>query len=126
MNTVLLVDDEEHVLSALRRVLADEPYEVLCAKSGDEALSLLDTTPCKVVVTDERMIGMQGSDLLIRIKERYPHTKRILLTGQATVEALRKAVNQGEIYRFYTKPWDDEELKVAIRSAIERYDLEWW
>ncbi|NJD39302.1 MAG: response regulator [Geobacter sp.] len=126
MNTVLLVDDEEHVLSALRRVLADEPYEVLCAASGDEALNLLDSTPCKVVVTDERMIGMQGSDLLIRIKERYPHTKRILLTGQATVEALRKAVNQGEIYRFYTKPWDDEELKAAIRSAIERYDLEWW
>lgn len=126
MNTILLVDDEEHVLSSLRRVLADEPYEVLCATSGDEALNLLDSTPCKVVVTDERMIGMQGSDLLIRIKERYPHTKRILLTGQATVEALRKAVNQGEIYRFYTKPWDNEELKIAIRSAIERYDLEWW
>lgn len=80
--------------------------------------------PFKLVISDERMIGMQGSELLAILKERYPATLRILLTGHATLEAAMKAVNQGEIYRFFTKPWNDTELKFAICSAIERYDLE--
>lgn len=124
MNPILLVDDEVNVLSALTRALFDEPYEVTCAKSGEEALELVATTPFKLVISDERMIGMQGSELLAILKENYPHTLRILLTGHATLEAALKAVNQGEIYRFFTKPWNDTDLKFAIRSAIERYDLE--
>ena len=80
--------------------------------------------PFKLVISDERMIGMQGSELLAILKERYPATLRILLTGHATLEVAMKAVNQGEIYRFFTKPWNDTELKFAICSAIERYDLE--
>jgi DNA-binding NtrC family response regulator len=124
MNPILLVDDEVNVLSALTRALFDEPYEVTCAKSGEEALELAVTAPFKLVISDERMIGMQGSELLAIFKEQYPHTLRILLTGHATLEAAMKAVNQGEIYRFFTKPWNDTDLKFAIRSAIERYDLE--
>jgi len=123
-NPVLLVDDEVNVLSALTRALFDEPYEVTCAKSGEEALELIAATPFKLVISDERMIGMQGSELLAILKEKYPDTLRILLTGHATLEAAMKAVNQGEIYRFFTKPWNDTELKFAIRSALERYDLE--
>lgn len=123
-NPILLVDDEANVLSALTRALFDEPYEVTCAQSGEEALELLAHTPFKLVISDERMQGMQGSELLAAVKERWPHTLRILLTGHATLEAAMKAVNQGEIYRFFTKPWDDTELKFAIRSAIERFDLE--
>lgn len=123
-NPILLVDDEVNVLSALTRALFDEPYEVTCAKSGEEALELIAATPFKLVISDERMNGMQGSELLAILKERYPHTLRILLTGHATLEAAMKAVNQGEIYRFFTKPWDDTDLKFAIRSAIERFDLE--
>ena len=123
-NPILLVDDEANVLSALTRALFDEPYHVTCAASGEEALELIATTPFKVVITDERMIGMQGSELLAILKEQHPHTLRMLLTGHATLEAAMKAVNQGEIYRFFTKPWDDTDLKFAIRSAIERYDLE--
>jgi len=124
MNPILLVDDEVNVLSSLTRALFDEPYEVTCAKSGEEALELIAATPFKLVISDERMIGMQGSELLAIIKEQYPHTVRILLTGHATLEAAMKAVNQGEIYRFFTKPWNDTDLKFAIRSAIERFDLE--
>lgn len=123
-NAVLIVDDEANVLSALTRALFDEPYEVVCAQSAEEALELVAKTPFKLVISDERMTGMQGSELLAILKERYPHTLRILLTGHATLEAAMKAVNQGEIYRFFTKPWNDTELKFAIRSAIERYDLE--
>lgn len=123
-NPILLVDDEVNVLSSLTRALFDEPYQVTCAKSGEEALELMSRQPFKLVVSDERMFGMQGSELLAIVKERYPDTLRILLTGHATLEAAMKAVNQGEIYRFFTKPWNDTELKFAIRSAIERYDLE--
>ena len=123
-NQILLVDDEVNVLSALTRALFDEPYQVICAKSGEEALELIEKTPFKLVVSDERMIGMQGSELLAILKDTHPDTLRILLTGHATLEAAMKAVNQGEIYRFFTKPWDDTDLKFAIRSAIERYDLE--
>lgn len=123
-STILLVDDEMHVLSALSRALFDEPYEVVCANSGEEALELVASHSFKVVISDERMIGMQGSELLAILKERYPNTLRILLTGHATLDAAMKAVNQGEIYRFFTKPWNDTDLKFAIRSAIERYDLE--
>ena len=123
-NSILLVDDEAHVLSALTRALFDEPYEVTCAQSGEEALKLIATTPFKLVISDEKMIGMQGSELLAIIKDSHPTTLRILLTGHATLEAAMKAVNHGEIYRFFTKPWNDTELKFEIRSAIERYELE--
>ncbi len=126
MSAILLVDDEELVLSALTRALIDEPYQVVCAKSGEEALTLMETTPFKVIVSDEQMIGMQGSDLLVKVKELYPHTQRILLTGRATVETALKAVNEGEIFRFFTKPWDEDELKTTIRSAIDKYNMEWW
>ncbi len=124
MNPILLVDDEVNVLTALTRALFDEPYQVTCAQSGEEALELIASSPFKLVISDERMTGMQGSELLEILKEKYPHTLRILLTGHATLDAAMKAVNQGEIYRFFTKPWNDTELKFAIRSAIERFDLE--
>ena len=121
---ILLVDDEVNVLSSLSRALMDEPYEVVTAHSGEAALELLKRQTFKLVISDERMTGMQGSELLAAVRERYPDTVRILLTGHATLESAMKAVNQGEIYRFFTKPWHDLALKFAIRSAIEKYDLE--
>jgi DNA-binding NtrC family response regulator len=70
------------------------------------------------------MIGMQGAEFLAHVRYYYPHTVRIMLTGHATLEAAMKAVNEGEIYRFFSKPWDDHNLKFALRSAIEKFDLE--
>ena len=121
---ILLVDDEINVLSALKRVLIEEPYEVYCATGGEQALEIMQLHVFKVVLSDERMAGMQGSEFLALARERYPDTVRILLTGHATMEAAMQAVNQGEIYRFFTKPWNDAEIKFAIRLAIEKYDLE--
>lgn len=123
-NRILLVDDESNVLSALKRALFDEPLEIASVTSAEEALDVLKTDTFKVVVSDERMLGMQGSEFLAQVKELHPHTVRIMLTGHATLEAAMKAVNEGEIYRFFSKPWDDQSLKFAIRSAIEKYDLE--
>jgi len=121
---ILLVDDEENVLAALNRALFEEPYEIRTFTSGEQALEIMQDCSFKAVISDERMIGMQGSEFLSQVREHYPETVRILLTGHATLEAAMKAVNQGEIYRFFTKPWNDTEIKFAVRSAIEKYDLE--
>lgn len=123
-DTILLVDDEANVLSALRRALIDDPFDVITASSGIQALKIIESTEIKVIVTDERMIGMQGTELLAEVKCRSPYTARILLTGHATLDAAMKAVNEGEIYRFFTKPWDDTQLRFALRSAVEKFDLE--
>ncbi len=123
-NRILLVDDEANVLSALKRSLFDEPLEIVSVTSAEEALEIMQKQHFKVVVSDERMIGMQGSEFLSQVKEQHPYTVRIMLTGHATLDAAMKAVNEGEIYRFFSKPWNDHELKFAIRSAIEKFDLE--
>ena len=121
---ILLVDDESNVLSSLKRALFDEPLEIVTVTSGEAALEIMKDHFFKLVISDERMIGMQGSELLALIREKYPDTIRIMLTGHATLEAAMKAVNEGEIYRFFAKPWDDHDLKFAIRSAVEKFDLE--
>ncbi len=123
-NTVLLVDDEANVLSALTRALVDEECDVLTAPGGEQALKLLAEHPVKVVVSDERMPGMSGSEFLEIVRTRYPHTVRIMLTGHASIEAAMRAVNSGEIYRFFTKPWNDVEIQLSIRSALDKFNLE--
>lgn len=123
-NNILLVDDEANVLAALRRALFEEPYEIFTAGSAEQALEAMKLNVFKVVISDERMVGMQGSDFLVRVQELYPATVRMLLTGHATLDAAMKAVNQGGIYRFFTKPWDDMEIRFAVRSAVEKFDLE--
>jgi two-component system, probable response regulator PhcQ len=121
---ILLVDDEPNIISSLQRVLLEEPYEIISAGSAEEGLKLLETTRFKVVISDERMPGMGGAEFLSIIRNSHPETVRILLTGYASLEAAMEAVNGGEIYRFFMKPWDDLQLILAIRSAVERYDLE--
>jgi len=123
-SAILIVDDESSVLSSIKRALEDEPYEVLTAKSGLEGLEVIRNRDIKVVISDEMMPGMSGSEFLAAVKKIFPDTIRIMLTGHASVEAAMDAVNNGEIYRFFAKPWDDIQLRLAIRSAIEKYDLE--
>jgi two-component system, probable response regulator PhcQ len=123
-DAILFVDDEPNVIKALERSLLDEPYALQAAASGEEALQLAVSRRFKVVISDERMPGMDGAEFLSIVKERYPETVRIMLTGYASIESTMRAVNSGEIYRFFTKPWNDIELKLALRSAIEKFDLE--
>ena len=120
MQTVLLVDDEVNVTKSIIRVLHNEPWQILSAKTGREALDLMATTPVDVIVSDERMPGMSGVELLSAISKIYPETIRIILTGHANTELVFQAINDGAIYRFLTKPWDDAELISVISQALEK------
>jgi two-component system, probable response regulator PhcQ len=123
-HTLLIVDDEPNVIASIRRALVDEDLEVVSAPGGREGLEVLSQHPVQVVISDEKMPVMSGSEFLTRVKGLYPHTVRLMLTGQASIEAAMRAINEGEIYRFFTKPWDDINLALAIRSAFEKHDLE--
>jgi DNA-binding NtrC family response regulator len=122
--TVLFVDDEQKVLTSLERGLLDEPYKKLFAQSGKEALEILKNNHVHVIVTDMRMPEMSGLELLRIIKTQYPDIVRVVLSGYTQVTTLLTAINQGEIYKFITKPWKlEEEFKTTVRQAIEYYEL---
>lgn len=116
--TVLLVDDEESILNSLRRLLRSQPYEILLADSGAKALEILKERPVDLVMTDARMPNMDGATLLAQIRKLYPSTLRILLTGYADVDMMTKAINEGGLYRYLSKPWNDDELVQALRQAL--------
>lgn len=116
---VLFVDDEEHILNALRRLLVDEDYEVLTARSGPEALEILRHADIAVIVTDQKMPQMTGAEFLEQARSVSPDSGRIVLTGQADVEMAVDAINRGQAHRYISKPWNNDELIAAIRSAAD-------
>ncbi len=122
-SNILIVDDEHSVITALKRSFLDDNYEVFSAGSAAEGLAILSKHKIKVVISDEMMPGMSGADFLVRVSSHFPDVVRIMLTGQASLAAAIKAINKGEIYRFFTKPWDDFELRFAVKSAVEKFDL---
>lgn len=119
--TVLFVDDEPFVLEALRRLLHSEGYRLLFSSSAHEALSILEASDVQVVVSDYRMPGMNGGELMQKVSEKWPDTVRIILSGFADIASVVTAINEGEIYKFISKPWQNDELKEVIRNSIERY-----
>ncbi len=121
--TLLLVDDEPAILSALRRLLRPMGYRLLLAEGGPAALALLAQEPVDLVLSDMRMPGMDGAQLLQAVRERWPETARLLLTGYADISSTIAAINQGEILRYIAKPWDDQELLLAVRDGLERRRL---
>jgi len=123
--TVLFIDDNQSVLASLERGLMDEPYRTLFARSGDEALEILKDKEVHVIVTDMRMPGMSGLELLKIVKKEYPRIIRLVLSGYAQITTLLTAVNQGEIFKYITKPWKlEEEFKSVVRQAIDYYNLQ--
>lgn len=120
--TVLLVDDEENILRALQRLLMDEDFDIETATSGEAALEKLTTLEnVGLIVSDQRMPGMNGAEFLGRSRELFPDTQRILLTGYSDINATIEAINKGGAGRYISKPWDDDELVLAIRDAVELY-----
>jgi len=123
-DTILIVDDEENVISALKRIFMDDAINVLSAASALEGIELLKQNAVKLVISDEQMPGMSGSEFLSMIRQEYPHVVRIILTGHASIEAAMKAINDGEIYRFFIKPWNNYEIRTTVKAAIEKFNLE--
>lgn len=121
LSTILLVDDEASILASLRRVLRGENYRILTASSGEEALNLLALHPVGVVLSDQRMPGMSGSELLAQVRAMYPKTVRMVLSGYTGLDSLTEAINRGEISRFLTKPWQNDDIIEAVRDAFRRY-----
>ena len=120
---ILFVDDEPNVTAALKRAFRSEPHELLSAGSAKEALEILADQEIDVVVSDEQMPGMSGSEFLTIVCAKYPQTIRLILTGHASLEAAIRAINEGEVYRFFTKPCNEIDLKVTIRQALQHREL---
>ncbi len=120
--TLLLLDDETNVLRSLVRLFRRERYKVLTASSVSEAFDLLASNPVQVIVSDQRMPEMSGTEFLTRVRDLYPQTMRMVLSGYIDLATITEAINLGAIYRFQTKPWDDEELRGHVRAAFREHE----
>jgi two-component system NtrC family sensor kinase len=119
---ILCVDDEKNVLRALERLFLDSDYEIITASSGNEGLEILrEDESIPLVISDYRMPGMNGVDFLKKVCELRPDTVRIVLSGYADTASIVEAINEGQIYKFIPKPWNDDDLKVTISTALDHY-----
>jgi response regulator RpfG family c-di-GMP phosphodiesterase len=122
--TLLFVDDEPSILSSLKRLFRPHGYRIFTGESGAAGLEILEKEHIDLVISDMRMPGMDGAHFLEQARLRWPSTIRILLTGYADMESTIAAINQGQIYRYINKPWDDNEIVLIVREALERRRLE--
>jgi len=122
--TLLLVDDEENILSALRRLFRHQGYRLLTATSGGEGLQLLEREAADMVLADMRMPQMTGAAFLEQVARRWPQTVRILLTGYADLSMTIDAINKGHIYRYISKPWEDNDLRLTVQHGLQQQHLE--
>jgi diguanylate cyclase (GGDEF)-like protein/PAS domain S-box-containing protein len=119
--TLLLLDDEQNILRALGRVLRRDSYEILMANRAEEAFDILARNDVQVIITDQRMPEMSGTEFLSRVKGLYPDTVRIILSGYTDLKTVTDAINQGEVYKFLLKPWDDEDLRSVVAQAFRHW-----
>jgi response regulator RpfG family c-di-GMP phosphodiesterase len=120
VHTLLLVDDEPAILSAIRRSLRGESYRILTTSDPREALAILEREAVDVLVSDIDMPGMSGVELVGQVRRAFPEVVRILLTGRGSMESALRAINEGEVHRYLTKPWDEAELREVVAQAIQR------
>ncbi len=122
--SLLLVDDSHSILTSLTRLFKTEGYKILTAGSAAEAMEILRRESVDVCITDENMPQITGTELLKAARVHFPNMVRIMLTGQSDIHVAQNAINNGEIYRFFVKPWDDFELITAVRHALALKMLE--
>src|SRR5262245_8579244 len=121
-HSLLVVDDEPDLVQTVRDLLRFE-YRVLGATRAAEGLRLMEQEPVHVVMSDQRMPEMTGVEFLRILRQRYPDTVRLLFTGYADINAVSDAINQGNVYRYISKPWEPNELRAVLKQAVEYYDL---
>nr|WP_247869765.1 MULTISPECIES: response regulator [Oxalobacteraceae] len=120
---MLIVDDDDESISSLNRLLRHEGYRILTARSAGEGLELLARHQVHVIVCNQIVQGVCGTEFLSKANELYPETHRIVLSDSADLQTIMNAINRGAIYRFFLKPWDDEVLRLNIREAFQHYEL---
>jgi len=121
--TLLFVDDEENILSSLKRIFRPLKYQILTASSGAKGLEILEQQHIDLIISDMRMPEMDGAEFLSQAAEKYPDTARILLTGYADMSATIAAINRGNIFKYISKPWEENDLKLTVQLALERKRL---
>jgi response regulator RpfG family c-di-GMP phosphodiesterase len=121
---ILCVDDEPNILSSLRRLLRGQGYQIFLAEGGQAGLDLMQRESIDLVISDMRMPEMSGAQFLEHVRTQWPDTIRLLLTGYADIQSILDAINRGEIYRYITKPWNDNDLTLIVKHALERKQLE--
>lgn len=122
--TLLFVDDEANILSALNRLFRPFGYRILTAESGAQGLEIMAREAVDLVISDMRMPEMNGAQFLEKVRERWPETIRILLTGYADIASTVDAINKGQIFRYFSKPWEDRDIVVDVKHALEHKQLE--
>ena len=121
---ILLVDDEQNIINSITRVLRAEDLEISSATDANDGWDLLKKIGgADLVISDNKMPTISGIDFLIKVRQLYPDAIRILLTGYPDLDSTIKAINSGQVYRFITKPWENEELKLIVKQALEYYDI---
>ena len=121
--TLLLVDDEENIVRSLARLLHGDGYNILTANSAKQGLALLQENPIGVIISDQRMPEMTGVQFLGKVKSLYPDTVRIMLSGYTDLNSVTNAINEGDIFKFLTKPWEDDLLRKNISEAFRLFEL---
>ena len=123
IHKLLFLDDEENVLKSLKRLFQDKEYEIYTANNGLEGIKLLEELEFSLILSDYRMPELNGIEFLKFVKEKSPNTIRMILTGFTDVDVAISAINEGEVYKFIEKPWNEENLKVQVKRALEHYEL---
>ncbi len=122
-HNILIVDDEKNIISALKRLLRNENYNILSANSGQEGLDILKSSTVNLIISDQRMPGMSGTEFLSKAMSENADIIRIILSGYTDIDSIAEAINRGHIYKFILKPWNDSSLVLEIRQALDQYDL---
>lgn len=123
-HTILLVDDERNILNSLNRLLKADDREIFSAENAEDAWGKLkEIGGVDLVISDNRLPNISGIDFLVKVRHLYPDTIRILITGYPDLDSAIQAINKGQVYRFITKPWGNEELKLMVNQALDYYDV---
>ena len=121
---ILLVDDSPNILKALQRSFRDEGYKIFTAASAKAAMEILEHEPVDLIISDQNMPEINGTELLKLVRIKFPNIIRMMLTGLTDFEVAKEAINKGEIYRFFNKPCDDFELLLSVKYALKNKHLE--
>jgi len=120
--TLLMVDDEPNVLSSLKRLFRRDGYRILTTCSAREGLDILASNAVQVVISDQRMPEMSGTEFLSRVKQLHPKCIRLVLSGYTDLNTITQAINEGAIYKFLTKPWNDDDIRETVRLAFRAHE----